>query len=33
MEKLDANEMAFKMFRVVFLGAVMFILAVILFVL
>ena len=33
MEKLDPNEMALKMFRVVFLGAAMFMLAVILFVL
>ena len=33
MEKIDSNEMASKMFRVVFIGAIMFMLAVILFVL
>ena len=33
MEKIDPNILAAKMFRVVFAGAVMFILAIILFVL
>ena len=33
MEKIDANEMAVKMFRILLVGAILFMLSVILFVL